>query len=63
MRELRSMTGATQQECADALGITQASYQQMEVNEIRFRRRDLVTLAALYKLDLEDAFPEPSRVG
>jgi transcriptional regulator with XRE-family HTH domain len=57
MHELRTEYGLTQQECADALGVAQNTYAQMESGAIRFRRRDLVTLAVLYGLSLEDAFP------
>lgn len=57
MAELREEYDRTQQECADALGVAQNTYAQMESGTIRFRRRDLVTLAVLYGLKLEKAFP------
>jgi transcriptional regulator with XRE-family HTH domain len=57
MAELREEHRRTQQECADALGVAQNTYAQMESGVIRFRRRDLVTLAVLYGLRLEKAFP------
>lgn len=57
MAELREEYNRTQRECADALGIAQNTYAQMESGVIRFRRRDLVTLAVLYGLKLERAFP------
>lgn len=57
MAELRAEHGLTQQQCADALGVTQSTYAEMEAGRIRFRRRDLVTLAVLYGLPLEEAFP------
>jgi transcriptional regulator with XRE-family HTH domain len=58
MEQLRNTRRLTQQECADALGVGQSTYAQMESGEIRFRRRDLVTLAVLYGLTLDDAFPD-----
>lgn len=58
MAELREQYDATQQECADALGVEQPTYAQMEGNGIRFRRRDLVTLADLFGLPKEEAFPD-----
>lgn len=57
MAELREQYDRTQQECADALGVAQNTYAQMESGVIRFRRRDLVTLAVLYGMKLERAFP------
>ena len=57
MAELRTAHGLTQRQCADALGVTQSTYAEMEAGRIRFRRRDLVTLAVLYGLPLEEAFP------
>jgi transcriptional regulator with XRE-family HTH domain len=57
MAELRAEHGLTQQQCADALGVAQNTYAEMETGRIRFRRRDLVTLAVLYGLPLEEAFP------
>lgn len=57
MAELREQHGATQQACADALGLAQNTYAEMEANEIRMRRRDLVTLAVLYQMEPADAFP------
>lgn len=57
MAELRAEHGLTQQQCADALGVAQNTYAEMETGHIRFRRRDLVTLAVLYGLPLEEAFP------
>lgn len=59
MRHLRLHHGRTLEACAAALGVTISSYDAMERNKIRFRRRDLVTLAALYELPLEEAFPTP----
>lgn len=58
MVELRRQYGRTQQACADALGIAQNSYAEMEAGKLRIRRRDLVTLAVFYGLPLEDAFPD-----
>lgn len=60
MYDLRAKHGFTQQECADALGVRQNTYSEMEAGAIRFRRRDLVTLAVLYGMDPEDAFPQLS---
>ncbi len=57
MKFLREIHGESQQTCADALGIGQPAYWQMENNEQRIRRRDLVTLAHHYGLTLEEAFP------
>lgn len=57
MRELRKHFRHTQQECADALGVSQASYADMERGESRIRRRDLVTLAVLYGVNPETGFP------
>lgn len=57
MRELREARGLTQQQCADALGIGQSSYAEMEGGLTRARRRDLVTLSVLYGLELAEAFP------
>jgi transcriptional regulator with XRE-family HTH domain len=57
MRELRQHFRHTQQECADALGITQPSYTAMERGESRIRRRDLVTISVLYGIAPEVAFP------
>lgn len=57
MAELRAEHGVTQQACADALGIQQNTYSEMESGHTRFRRRDLVTLAVLYGIEPEDAFP------
>lgn len=57
MESLRKAAGRTQQESADALGVAQNTYAQMETAEIRFRRRDLVTLAVLYGMAPEEAFP------
>ena len=57
MVELRQLYNKTQQECADALGIGQSSYSEMEAGQLRIRRRDLVTLAVFYGLSLEEAFP------
>ena len=58
MAELRTRAGLTQQDCADALGVAQNTYAQMETGDIRFRRRDLVTLAVLYGMPMGEAFPE-----
>lgn len=57
MRLLRDRAGHSQYTCAHALGVDQPTYRHMERNEIRFRRRDLVALAALYKMKLHEAFP------
>jgi transcriptional regulator with XRE-family HTH domain len=57
MRELREANNVSQQDCAEALGVSQPVYSDMENNRQSFRRRDLVTLAALYKLPLTKAFP------
>lgn len=57
MAELRETYGKTQQDAADALGVAQNTYAQMESGAIRFRRRDLVTLAVLYGMPLGRAFP------
>lgn len=57
MRELRAHFRHTQLECANALGVTQAAYAFMERGESRIRRRDLVTLAVLYGIAPEVAFP------
>lgn len=48
MAQLREERGASQYTCADALGIDQPTYRAMEMGEVRFRRRDLVTLATMY---------------
>lgn len=57
MKELREAHGYTQTQCGDALGIAWNTYAQMESGACRFRRRDLVTLAVLYGLAPEEAFP------
>lgn len=57
MAELRAEHGKTQTECAAALGVAQPTYAEMESGVGRFRRRDLVTLAVLYGMTLEAAFP------
>lgn len=57
MAELRKEHGKTQQECADALGVAQPTYAEMEGGQGRIRRRDLVTLAVLYGVTLDVAFP------
>lgn len=57
MAELRAEHGKSQEECARALGIRQNAYSYLERGETRPRRRDLVTLAVLYGMDPEDAFP------
>ena len=57
MRWLRRHYDKTMQECADALGVNVSSYAGIEANGIKFRRRDLVTLADLYGLPLDEAFP------
>lgn len=57
MAELRARHDRTQAECAEALGVRQNTYSDMESGKIRIRRRDLVTLAVLYGMDPEDAFP------
>ena len=54
---LRAQFQRTQQECADALGIGQTSYARMEAGETPLRRRDKVTIAELYGIPLEEAFP------
>ena len=58
MRDLRKHFRHTQQECADALGVAQATYADMEGGRSLIRRRDLVTLAVLYGIAPETAFPE-----
>lgn len=57
LNELRATYRRTQQECADALGISQSSYAEMESGSTRVRRRDMVTLAVFYGIDLDQAFP------
>ena len=57
MAELREQHRRTQQECANALGVAQNTYAQMETGDIRFRRRDLIALAFLYEVRPLDAFP------
>ena len=57
MRELRTTHKVTQQQAADALGIAQNTYHAMESGGCAFRRRDLVTLAVLYGMAPEAAFP------
>lgn len=57
MAQIRAEHGMTQQQCADALGIQQNTYSEMETGHTRFRRRDLVTLAVLYGVEPEEAFP------
>jgi transcriptional regulator with XRE-family HTH domain len=57
MRLLRAQYGATQQQCATALGIAQPSYAAMEAGKVRVRRRDMVALAVLYGVDPVVAFP------
>lgn len=57
MRELREEKGFLQRECAEALGVATSVYTEMEGNTVAFRRRDLVTLAALYRMPLHRAFP------
>jgi len=47
----------TQKACAKALGISQGGYADMEGGRSRVRRRDLVTLAVLFGVPLEEAFP------
>lgn len=63
MAELRKEHSKTQQECADALGVAQPTYAEMEGGQGRIRRRDLVTLAVLYGVTLEIAFPAFSQPG
>jgi transcriptional regulator with XRE-family HTH domain len=63
MADLRREHGRTQQECADALGVAQPTYAEMEGGQGRIRRRDLVTLAVLYGVTLEVAFPTFSEPG
>lgn len=58
MAELRAEHGRTQTECAEALGVRQNTYSEMESGGIRLRRRDLVTLAVLYGMEPEEAFPD-----
>jgi transcriptional regulator with XRE-family HTH domain len=57
MAALRAEHGRTQVECATALGLAQPTYAEMESGVGRIRRRDLVTLAHLYGIPPEDAFP------
>jgi len=54
---LRAEHGKTQVECAEALGVAQPTYAEMESGVGRIRRRDLVTLAVLYGTDIDTAFP------
>lgn len=63
MADLRREHGKTQQECADALGVAQPTYAEMEGGQGRVRRRDLVTLSVLYGIALDDAFPSFSKPG
>lgn len=58
MAELRAEHERTQTECAEALGIRQNTYSEMESGAIRLRRRDLVTLSVLYGMEPEEAFPD-----
>ena len=58
LKELRARHRHTQQECADALGLEQPSYADMEGGRSRIRRRDLVTIADLYGIAKHEAFPE-----
>ncbi len=58
IRELRKERRYRMWECAEALGVAVATYSDMEGNNTRFRRRDLVTLATLYGLSLEEAYSE-----
>lgn len=57
MAEIRREHGRSQAECAEALGIGQPSYSDMEAGQLKIRRRDLVTLAVFYGLSLDEAFP------
>jgi transcriptional regulator with XRE-family HTH domain len=57
MAALRAEHGRTQVQCATALGVAQPTYAEMESGVGRIRRRDLVTLAHLYGIAPEDAFP------
>jgi DNA-binding XRE family transcriptional regulator len=57
MRELREEVGATQSQVADALGVSQVTVNDMEAIRILFRRRDLVTIAHLYRMPVSRAFP------
>lgn len=57
MRHLRLLHGLTHEECGAALGVDYSTYAAMEANRVRFRRRDLVTLADLYQMPLDEAFP------
>lgn len=57
MKELRARHGFTQAECAQALGIRQNTYSEMESGKTRLRRRDLVTLSVLFEMEPTEAFP------
>lgn len=57
MVELRTNAEKTQTQCANALGVAQNTYAEMESGECPVRRRDLVTLSVLYGLNLRQAFP------
>lgn len=63
MAELRAKYRHTQIECAAALGVAQSTYADMESGRGRIRRRDLVTIAALYGLTLGEAFPAAEQVA
>lgn len=63
MAELRQIHRKTQQQCADALGVAQPTYAEMESGVGRIRRRDLVTLAVLYGMALDEAFPSFAEPG
>lgn len=57
MKALREEHGRSQADAARALGVSQPSYWAMENGDTPPKRRDLVTLAVLYGMDVEDAFP------
>lgn len=57
MRALREERGLTQQQCADALGVAQNTYAEMELGTGRVRPRDLLALSVMYGLTPTDAFP------
>lgn len=61
MRQLREKADRPQHEIAAELGIGQPSYHDLEQGATRVKRRDLIALAAIYGISLDEAFPEPAR--